>query len=101
MEKPDYIKEIEKVEGILSETKLDIPIEDISKLDLNKNLEVVYVENLFSEDNQLSTVAKLYKTPAGFYIYCKKIIFNYCISVYHKPEKVKEILIFLRQINKK
>lgn len=101
MRKPDYIKELEKNNGIFSETRLSYTLNDITKLDSNKNLVTVYVENVVSEENEVYTAAKLYKTTGGFYIYWEKVLSQYFISVYHKPEKSKEILIFLLSLNKK
>lgn len=101
MIKPDYIKDLEKVDGVYSETRLYLPLEDVSKLESNKNLETVYSENIFSEVEGFYSVSKIYRTTGGFYIYWKKILSQYLVCVYHKPEKSKEILIFLLSLNKK
>jgi hypothetical protein len=76
-------------------------LRSVSDLESNKNLETVYVESKFSEDSKNHTTKKLYKTTGGFYIYWERPIDMYFLSVYYKPEKIQEILIFLRQLNKK
>ena len=101
MKKPEYIENLEKIEGIYSVIELETPLKSINILESNKNLETVYVESKFSEGNKNIINKKLYKTIGGFYIYWEKGVDMYFLSVYSKPEKIQEILIFLRQLNKK
>jgi hypothetical protein len=101
MKKIKYIRELEKINGIYSVIELEKPLMSVSDLESNKNLLTVYVESKFSEDNKNHITKKLYKTTAGFYIYWERPIELYFLSVYYKPEKMQEILIFLRQLNKK
>jgi hypothetical protein len=105
MEKPEYITNIEKTEGVYSVTTLELKLKNIDKIDNNKNLETVYIKGIFS-DNKYQMEKKLYKTSGGFYIYLEETYQlqdwkEYSLSVYHKPENLKEILIFLMQLNKK
>jgi hypothetical protein len=103
MIKPEYIENLEKIEGIYSVIEMETPLKSITVLDSNKNLETVYVESKFSEDNKNIINKKLYKTTGEFYICWEKGkgIDMYYLSVYYKPEKIQQILIFLRQLNKK
>jgi hypothetical protein len=101
MKKPEYIENLEKINGIYSVTEMDVLLESINILDTNKNITTVYVESNFSNDNKNIITKKIYKTTGGFYIYWEKGIEWYFLSVYYKPEKMQEILIFLRQLNKK
>lgn len=102
MSKPEYIKKIENTEGILSVVKLRDSVESVSKIDNNKNLTLVYVESEFY-DNRPKFNSKLYKTSTGFYIYWKRhsAVDKYEIEIYHKPENMNEVTIFLSQLNKK
>lgn len=102
MNKPEYIKKIENTEGILSVVTLKNPIESTSKIDSNKNLTLVYMEAEF-HDRSPKFNLKLYKTLTGFYIYWKRhpVVDKYEIEIYHKPENINEVTIFLSQLNKK
>ena len=101
MIKPEYIENLEKIDGIYSVIEMETPLKSITALDSNKNLETVYVESMFSEDNKNIINKKLYKTTGEFYICWEKFTDMYFLSVYFKPEKIQQILIFLRQLNKK
>jgi hypothetical protein len=102
MNKPEYIKKIENTEGVLSVVILRDSIESVSKIDKNKNLTLVYMESEF-HDNRPKFKSKLYKTSTGFYIYWKQhpVVDKFEIEIYHKPENINEVTIFLSQLNKK
>lgn len=107
MTKPEYIKSLEdKSQEIFSKVDYDVLLDKkgIESLDKNKNLVIVHVDADFTSGN-LKYNSKLYKTSSEFYIYCKSHLGtgwdNFEVSIYHKPEKLNEVLIFLKQLNKK
>lgn len=101
MTKPDYIKNIEEKEGTLSTFEVFDTFESTSKIDNNKNLILVVSECLFI-DNKPKYNSKLYKTSTGFYIYWNRTVMDeFKVVVYHKPENINEVIIFLTQLNKK
>jgi hypothetical protein len=105
MNKVEYIKRIEDTEGIFSILTVVSLVDSTNKIDNNKNLELVYMETEFI-NNKPNFKSKLYKTSTGFYIYWKRHlstdnINKFEITIYHKPENINEIIIFLSQLNKK
>lgn len=110
MTKPDLIKNNENIEGTFSVLRCVTELEDFKKFDSNKNLEVIFSESDF-ENQKIVYKTKLYKSISGFYIYCGKVTvppfgipnqkYNIEINIYHKPQQINEINIFLLQLNKK
>jgi len=101
MNKPEYIKKIEEKEGILSTFEVYNTVDSTTKIDNNKNLTLVVSECKLI-DNKPEYDSKLYKTSTGFYIYwIRTIVDTYKIVVYHRPENINEVIIFLTQLNKK
>ena len=78
-----YIKELEKTDGSYSVITLEKWLDDITFLESNKNLEAVYTESLFTEDNKNSINKKIYKTSGDFYIYVEKGSFMYFLSIFY------------------
>jgi hypothetical protein len=101
MTKPDYIKNVEEKEGFLSTFELYSTMPSTTKIDNNKNLILVVSECKFI-DNKPQYDSKLYKTSTGFYIYWRRTVMDeFKIVVYHRPENINEVIIFLTQLNKK
>lgn len=107
MNKPEYIKNLEvENKDVFSVVSHDVLIDKkiIESLDKNKNLKIVHLDADFTSGN-LRYNSKLYKTSSEFYIYCKSHLGTgwdkFEVSIYHKPEKLNEVLIFLKQLNKK
>lgn len=107
MNKPDYIKKVEEeTKEFFSVVHSDELIETskLTSWDKNKNLTVAYMDTEFTL-GVLKYNSKIYKTSSGFYIYCRTHLGtgwdNMEVSVYHKPENINEVIIFLKQINKK
>jgi hypothetical protein len=107
MNKPECIKKIEdENKEMFSVVNLDELIDKkvVDSLDKNKNLTIVHMDADFTLGT-LKYNSKLYKTSNGIYIYCKSHLGigwdNKEVSVYHKPENINEVIIFLKQLIKK
>lgn len=107
MIKPKFIKRVEKqTQEVFSSVSSDILVSKtkIESFDKNKNMTLVHVDACYEPDG-IKYNSKLYKTSSGFYIYCKTHLGtgwdNFEISVYLKPENINEVIIFLKQLNKK
>lgn len=107
MIKPAYIEKIEQEnKQVFSVVNLEevIDIKKIDSLDKNKNLLLVHTDAEFALD-KLRYHSKLYKTSNEVYIYCKSHLGtgwdSMEITVYHKPENLNEVIIFLKQLTKK
>jgi len=101
MEKPEYIKKIETTEEILSKLSLGEII--ISGDSINEsNYELVYIASDL-DTNKIIWKEKVFKTKHGFYLYLKRHDLykdSINIDVYHKPEQLNELTIFIKQFIK-
>jgi hypothetical protein len=102
----DIIKNLEK-EGIIYsvlENSHLLEIFQFEKLDKNSNLKLVYSQSDFI-NNKIDYGCKLYSSKNGFYVFVKKHlthegISKYQLTIYHLPEQLNEVIIFLKFINK-
>jgi hypothetical protein len=104
MEKPYYILQVEtESKEIFSVMGSEVLLHEstINYLDKSKNTTTVFTESILV-DKGVKYKSKIYKTSSGFYIYCKSISGDdkFEASVYHRPENLNEVIIFLKQLNK-
>lgn len=104
IKKPNYIKKIELEEGVLSIMENGVLLNSVDKIEKNKNIQLLETDSYFQKDKLIYN-SKLYKSQAGFYIYWKRhltqdIHDKYELYIFHKPENINEIIIFLKIINK-
>ena len=104
MEKPEYIKNIENKTGDflskISLGELNIKSDTFDK----KNFVLLYIDMIFKEGESIWK-EKVIKTSHGFYIYLIRPKDNLNpniveIDIYHNPEQVDEITLFVRQLIK-
>jgi hypothetical protein len=106
MDKIEFIKKVE-TEGLVFsvlENQLLLQSFQVDKLDKNPNLKLVYSESDFFQ-NKIDYKCKLFLSSNGFYVYVKKHltiegISKYELTIYHLPDQINEIIIFLKFINK-
>jgi hypothetical protein len=98
MEKPEYIKNIESAQGILSVTRLP----SFKKFDkfLNEKFFVVYSSSSFDMKG-ISFLEKIFKTKQGFYIYIKyEEDDNWSVCIYYEQSKENELIFLTKQLIK-
>lgn len=101
METPNYIKDYEKREGILSRNNMTMPegFDDYLK---DKKMVLVYSESTSDFDNgKISFQSKIYRTQQGFYLY---LLFGDDgkteLTIYFKQSQLNELTIFTTQLLK-
>jgi hypothetical protein len=101
METPNYIKDYEQREGILSRNNMTMPegFDDYLK---DKKMILVYSESTSDFDNgKISFQSKIYKTLQGFYLY---LLFGDDgkteLTIYFKQSQLNELTIFTAQLLK-
>ena len=101
MEKPNYIKDYEQREGILSRNNMTMPegFDDYLK---DKKMVLVYSESTSDFDNgKISFQSKIYRTQQGFYLY---LLFGDDgkteLTIYFKQSQLNELTIFTTQLLK-
>jgi hypothetical protein len=104
MNKIEFIKKIETDNLIFSVLKNSSLIDNPEKLDKNPNLKLIFTESDFS-NNKIVYNSKLFSSSRGFYVFLKRLtldegISKYELTIYHLPEQINEIIIFLKFINK-
>jgi hypothetical protein len=106
MDKIEFIKKLETENLVFSVLENHILLQtfQVDKLDKNPNLKLVYGEAEFVQ-NKVDYKCKLFLSSNGFYIYVKKHlttegISKYELTIYHLPDQINEIIIFLKFINK-
>jgi hypothetical protein len=106
MNKIEFIKKIETEDLIFSvlDNQLLLETFQVDKLNKNPNLKLVYCESEFVQ-NKIDYKCKLFSSSIGFYVYVKKHLTNegiskYELTIYHLPNQINEIIIFLKFINK-
>ncbi len=101
MKKPDYIKDFEQREGILSRNNITM-IEGFDDYLKDKKMVLVYSESTSDfENGKISFQSKIYKTQQGFYLY---LLFgddgNIELTIYFKQSQSNELTIFITQLLK-
>ena len=100
MEKPEYIKNIEKNTGeILSKMSL----EEIEENDIpfDKKYYTLLFTDLEYKGGEVFWKEKVFKTIHGFYLYVNKSRnWNITIDIYYNPEQLDELTIFIKQFIK-
>lgn len=101
METPNYIKDYEQREGILSRNNMTMPegFDDYLK---DKKMVLVYSESTSDFDNgKISFQSKIYRTQQGFYLY---LLFGDDgkteLTIYFKQSQLNELTIFTTQLLK-
>jgi hypothetical protein len=101
MDTPNYIKDYEHREGILSRNTVVMPegFDDFLK---DKKVSIVYSEsNSDFENGKISFKSKIYKTQQGFYLY---LLFGddgkTDMTIYYKQSQLSELTIFITQLFK-
>jgi hypothetical protein len=101
MNKPEYIKNLEKTTDYFS--VLNIGEFLISGDSINEtNYDLVYTCSSYLND-KIVWKQKILKTKHGFYLYLKRHDLykdSLEIDVYHKPEQLNELIIFIKQLVK-
>jgi hypothetical protein len=101
MDTPNYIKDYEHREGILSRNTVVMPkgFDDFLK---DKKVSIVYSESISDFDSsKISFKSKIYKTQQGFYLY---LLFDddgkTDMTIYYKQSQLSELTIFITQLIK-
>ena len=100
MEKPNYIKECELTDGILSINRITMP-EDFDDYIKDKKMELVYGESSTDfETGKTMFSSKIYKTKQGFYLYLLFRDTRTDITIYYKQTQLNELTLFMGQLIK-
>jgi len=96
MDKPSYILDVEKTEGILSVMEIPYSV-DKKYEDILKKTPVVYSNSLFEDKNKIFCFERIFKTAKSFYLYFGDGPNFY---IYYKPSMLNELIFFKNKLNK-
>jgi hypothetical protein len=101
MDTPNYIKDYEQREGILSRNRILMP-EGFDEYLKDKKMTLVYSESESDfESTKISFKTKIYKTQQGFYLY---LLFGddgkTDMTIYYNQSQLSELTIFITQLFK-
>jgi hypothetical protein len=97
MNKPEYIQKFEEKSGdVLSVLNLGV-INNDSINDTNYFL--MYVNSTY-KDEKIHWVEKVLKTKHGFYLYLNRESGSIIVDIYHYPEQLNELTLFVKQFIK-
>lgn len=100
MEKPNYIKECELTDGILSINRITMP-EGFDDYIKSRKMELVYCESSTDfETGKTMFSSKIYKTKQGFYLYLLFRDTRTDITIYYKQKQQDELTIIIGQLIK-
>ena len=100
MEKPNYIKECEVKDGILSINTITMP-NNFDNYLKDKKMELTYVEsNTHFDTGKTVFTSKIYKTKQGFYLYLLLRDSDIDVTIYYKQTQFSELTLFVRQFIK-
>lgn len=97
--KPEYIKELEKQDGIFSIMNFHPFRSEVYRFFEEKKLSKVYEKSHVNLDGNAVWDEMIYQTEP-FYLHIENRssdIPEWYITIYYKPEKFNEVLIFIRQ----
>jgi hypothetical protein len=95
--KPDYILDIEKTEGILSVVEFS-PFDETKYEQTLKKMTIVYGNSMYDGNaKKLIWVERIFETAQSFYIYINDAKNFY---IYYKPTMLEELKFFINQLNK-
>lgn len=95
--KPEYILDIEKTEGILSVVEFS-HFDETKYEQTLKKMPIVYGNSIYDVNTKkLMWDEKIFKTAQSFYIYINGTNNFY---IYYKPTMLDELKFFINQLNK-
>lgn len=59
---------------------------------------IIYVDSIYDKELLINKV--LFKTKAEFYIEFTKNENEYIIDIYHQPNQINEVILYIKQLNK-
>lgn len=97
--KPEYIYEVEKTEGVLSVMNFHVFRTEVYRFFEEKKITKVYERSHVNLDGNAVWDEIIYKTEPFFLHIENKSqdIPEWYITIYYKPEKLNEVIIFIRQ----
>lgn len=98
--KTDFILQIEKKDGILSKMICPNRTETFVKSLLNKKYKVVYSVSGYEKGKKPDFSEIILETAQPFYIHLSKGNKEWSMDIYYLPDKHKELLFFINQIEK-
>jgi len=101
--KPDYIQFIELQEGVFSYMKFHQFDKSILKYLDDKSFERVFEVGIVSKSGKARWSEVIYKTKQSFFLHLEsnnEDDESYWLTIYYKPEKKNELLLFTNQMLK-
>lgn len=101
--KPLYIEKLEETEGIFSVMNFHAFRNEIYKFFDDKNIPKVFEKSFIHIDGSAQWNELIYRTQQFFYLYIRtdqQDSRNWNLTIYYKPEKLNELIIFIRQVLK-
>ena len=97
MDKPEYIKKFEEKSGeFLSVLRLGgIKCDSINET----NYFLMYIGSQLTDD-KIYWIEKILKTKHGFYLYLTRYDGSIVVDIYHNPEQINELTLFVKQFIK-
>ena len=102
MEKPEYIKQLEKEVGVFSIMRFPIIEGDFLKYLKSKKIDEVYQECNYQEGNKFIFNNIIFETKQKFYLSIENIDVptKWGMTIYYKPKQYSELYLFITQLNK-
>ena len=97
MNKPEYIQKFEEKSGeFLSVLRLGgIKCDSINET----NYFLMYIGSQLTDD-KINWIEKILKTKHGFYLYLTRYEDSIVVDIYHNPEQLNELTLFVKQFIK-
>ena len=100
MKKPNYIKKIEKDEGMIFSV-MDLPCANIEfEKFINSKFELVHSISNIEQNLKITFKEKLYKTKQEFYLYLLITDNDIQVRVYYQQKQLDELRLIIGQILK-
>lgn len=98
--KPEWIKEIENKIGILSKLTSYVRTDKFVQSLISKKYKIVYSISSFQKGDKPKFSELILETAQPFYLHFLKTDKDWSMDIYYLPDKYKELIFFINQIEK-
>lgn len=97
--KPDYIRDFEAKNGILSFLEVLVNASTFVNFLREKKLKIVNEKIKMNHEDKLMNLETIFETKQNFLIHYNSELSD-CLGIYYKPEQHNELIIFIKQLKK-
>lgn len=98
----NYLEELKAKDGVYSVLSYNEKDQNFINALLKKTFKIVWSHSEIKDKGKPAFIEILFETSQPFYLYVKqKSMDVWSMNIYYKPEKYKELLFFINQLEKK